>query len=158
MAGVYRAKTRLAETEALAKRAIEIGPNNPSGYTFLAAIRTDAGLNEEAVALCEKAVELAPNGFAALAALAWILPRTGDLKRSIAVFTRAHQARPTPSGALIANHAFVTHLAGQHEHAIELYKQSKVSTGILDTHVRLAAVCADLGRLDDARARNFHCS
>ena len=77
----------------------------------------------------------------------------GEIKRSLATFARSHKVRPIPSGACLANNAFVLHLDGQHDRAIELLEQSFERTDIIDSHIRLAAVYADTGRLEDARAK-----
>lgn len=145
-------KQTLAEAEAFGRRAIEIGPNNPSGYAYLATVRINNGKVKEGIALCEKAVEIAPNDFGALNALGWSLPRVGEFTRSLAVFARSRRNRPTPSGAVLANEAFVAHLAGLRERAVDLLSQCLEHTNIIDAHIRLAALYTDLGRLDEARA------
>lgn len=142
----------LRQAASYAERAIELGPDNPSGYGYLAAVRIEEGNLEEGVRLAERAVQVAPNDFAALAMLGWVLPRTGELARSLAAFAKSRRVRPTPSGAILANEAFVAHLAGQKERTLDLLRQSLERTDIVDAHVRLAAIYADTGRASEARA------
>ena len=75
----------------------------------------------------------------------------GEFKRSLALFARSRKVRPLPSGAVRGNEAFVAHLVGNHDAAIELLKQSSDWSEILDLRIRLAAIYADQGHLDKAR-------
>ena len=142
----------LDEAANFAKQAIELGPDDPTGYAFYGQIQVERGLLEEGIALCEKAVEIAPGDFSSLASLAWSLPRIGELERSLATFARSRSLRPLPSGAVLVNEAFVSHLAGRKERAIDLLHQSRARTDILDVPVRMAALFADSGRMKEAQA------
>lgn len=141
----------LENAATMAELAIELGPDDPTGYSFYGQIQIDRGFVEEGIGHCEQAVKIAPGDFASHSSLAWSLPRQGKLEQSLATFARSRSMRPLPSGAVLANEAFVSHLAGRKERAIELLRQSQTRTDILDVPIRLVALFVDLGQLDKAR-------
>ena len=140
----------------LAERAVDLDPNDPTGYIHLGYARIEAGRTKEGVALLEKAVELSPNDYYSLANLALNLPRVGQVTRALSLFARARKLRPVTSGPNLANEAFVLHLAGMHQRAVELLTESLSRADLPDARVRLAAVYTELGRLAEARAEISH--
>jgi adenylate cyclase len=136
---------------ALALKTIEMDPNEPLGYINLGNLYIESGRYEEGIALREKAVEIAPNHFFALAGLAWQLPFVGEVKRALDLYERAKTISPLHPAWLTASEAFALHVDGQHERAIEAFKQSIAGMNFPILHGRLAAVYADLGRMDEAR-------
>jgi adenylate cyclase len=146
----------LAKATAFAERATKLGPNDPFGYVHLGYCRLTNGDIEAGIALMERALEIAPNDMSTLAHLAWNLPRVSQETRALALFTRARKLRPIPSSIMIANMGFVHHLLGQHEQAIEAMHECMSRSPLADAHIRLAAIYADLGRLEEARAEIAH--
>ena len=135
----------------LARKAIDMDPIGPTGYMQLGNLYIESGKVEEGIALREKAVEIAPNNFFALAGLAWQLPFIGQEKRALELYQRAKTISPLYPAWLLAAEGFALHLDGQHERAIEAFKQSLARSARGDVHGRLAVVYADFGRMDKAR-------
>jgi TolB-like protein/DNA-binding winged helix-turn-helix (wHTH) protein len=136
---------------SLALRTIEMDPNEPLGYINLGNFYIESGRYEEGIALREKAIEIAPNHFFALVGLAWQLPFVGEEKRALDLYERAKTISPLHPAWLTASEAFALHVDGQHERAIEAYKKSIAGMNFPILHGRLAAVYAELGRMDEAR-------
>jgi adenylate cyclase len=146
----------LAKATAFAERATELGPNDPFGYVHLGYCRLTNGATEAGIALMERALDIAPNDISTLSNLAWNLPRVGQETRALALFARARKLRPIPSNTMNANMGFVHHLMGQHEQAIQAMNECLSRAPLADAHIRLAAIYADLGRMDEARAEIAH--
>jgi tetratricopeptide (TPR) repeat protein len=134
-----------------AKKAIEMGPNDPIGYIHLGNLYIESGRFKEGIELREKAIEVAPNNFYALSGLAWQLPFVGQEKHALDLYRRAKIISPLHPGWLLASEAFAFHVDGQHERAVELFEQSLVRIDFPILHGRLAAVYADIDRMDEAR-------
>lgn len=136
---------------SLALKTIEMDPNEPLGYINLGNFYIESGRYEEGIALREKAIEIAPNHFFALVGLAWQLPFVGEEKRALDLYERAKTISPLHPAWLTASEAFALHVDGQHERAIEAYKKSIAGINFPILHGRLAAIYAELGRMDEAR-------
>ena len=149
-------ESNLVQATELGEKAVAIGPEDATAHTHLANIRMQTGRIEEGIRLGEKAVDLAPNDFCVLGDLAYNLPRAGEKTRALAYFTRSRSACPVPFEPVMANEAFVLHLAGQSERAIEVLNECVACSGIADTHVRLAAAYFEGGRQDEAREEIAH--
>ncbi len=135
----------------LAKEAISMDPDDPFGYMQLGNLYIERGDVNEGIVLREKAVEIAPNDFYALVGLAWQLSLIGQEKRALELYQRCKRVSPLFPYWLLAAEGFALHLDGQHERAIEVFKQSLARSARGDVHGRLAVVYADLGRMDEAR-------
>jgi TolB-like protein len=144
-----------AATE-LAEKAVALGPDDATANVQLAKARVQMGRIEEGIRIFEKAVELAPGDWLPLAAFAHMLPRVGEDTRALSLFARSREARPVPSGAPLANEAFVLHSIGHREQAIEALHESIDLCDIADAHVRLAAACFESDRPEEARAEIAH--
>jgi TolB-like protein/tetratricopeptide (TPR) repeat protein len=144
-----------AATE-LAEKAVALGPDDATAYVHLANARIEMGRIEEGIRIFEKAVELAPGDYFPLSAFAHMLPRVGEEMRALSLFARSREARPVPSGACLANEAFVLHSIGNREQAIEALHESVDRCDIADAHVRLAAAYFEGDRPEEARAEIAH--
>ena len=149
-------ESNLVQATEIAEKAIAIGPEDATAHTHLANIRMQTGRIEEGIRLGEKAVDLAPNDYLVLGALAYNLPRAGENTRALAYFTCSRRACPVPFGPDRANEAFVLHLAGQRERAIEVLNECVAGSAIADTHVRLAAAYFESDRQEEAREEIAH--
>ncbi len=137
----------------LAKKAIEMDANEATGYIHLGNFYIESGRYKEGIKLREKAIEVSPNNFYALSGLAWQLPFVGQEKRALDLYRRAKRISPLHPGWLLASEAFALHVDGQHERAIDVFMQSLTRIDFPILHGRLAAVYADIGRMDEARAQ-----
>jgi adenylate cyclase len=146
----------LALAVGFAKRAKELGPDDPIGFVWLGYCLMTMGKIEEGIALFERALEIAPNDVFTLSHSAWNLARVGQEQRGLTLFERAKRLRPIPPSTMIANMGLVYHLVGQHEAAIRAMKECMSRSALLDAHVRLAAIYVDLGRMDEARTEITH--
>lgn len=149
-------ESNLTQAAALAEKAVMIGPDDATAHIHLGDILTEMGRIDEGVAISEKAVELAPSDFYALGAFGYILARVGEETRALAMFAHSRKALPVPFGPVLANEAFVLHLVGHRERAIESLNESIDRSDIADAHVRLAAAYFESDRPEEARAEIAH--
>lgn len=149
-------ESNLEAAMELAKKAVALGPDDSTAHVHLANVRAQMGQIEEAVVIFEKAIELEPSDYFPLGAFAHFLPMVGEEMRALALFARSRNARPVPTGADLANEAFVLHLAGHRERAIEVLIESIGLSDIVDAHVRLAALYFECDRPQEARAEVTH--
>ena len=136
---------------ALAERAIEHGPDNPIGYSQLAASYILTGRVAEGARLAEKALELAPNDGRILGNAAMDLLRVGQVDRALTLYARLRKVSPIPNPADLANEAFAFHMTGKHERAVRILNECLERSAFTDARIRLAAIDADLGHIDKAR-------
>ncbi len=134
----------------LAQEAISMDPDDPFGYMQLGNLYIERGDVNEGIVLREKAVEIAPNDFYALVGLAWQLGLIGQERRALELYQRAKRVSPLYPYWLLLAEGFALHLDGQHERAIRTLRQSLERSQSAVVHARLAAVYADLDRIDEA--------
>jgi len=135
----------------LARRAIEMDATDPLGYMQLGNLYIQKGDYEEGIALREKALELSPSDFYAMAGLAWRLPFVGQEKRALELYQRARKISPLYPWWLPAAEGLALHVDGQLERAISSYQESLAMNDQTMVRGRLAAVYADLDRIEAAR-------
>ena len=136
-----------------AERAIELQPDDSVGYFALGNLMALVNEPEQGIELRRKAMELAPNSFNTVAGLAIRLSEANQEQEAVELFERAIRLSPKHPWWVEFGYGFALHLVGRKEDAMEAYKQG-ISTGAKSPHLRarLAAVYADLGRLDEAKA------
>lgn len=106
---------------------------------------------DQTIALREKAVELAPNDLPMLAGLAGWLTWADEERRALKIYTRMRQVSPIYPWWVLRGNGLAFHLDGQHDAAIQVYKESvERRPQWKSIHIRLAAVYADLGQYDEA--------
>ncbi len=137
----------------LAQRAIQMDPNEPQGYQVLGNLYALMGQGQRAIALRRKAAELAPNDLTAVAGLATRLKDFGEEQEAVKLFEQAMRLSPKHPWWVPYAYGVTLHLVGRKEEAVQSYKKA---SAINPTHVLpqafLAAVYADLGRIDEAKA------
>lgn len=143
----------IAEGVEHADIAIERNPALPLGYQALGSLAVLQGDRERGLALRRKAVELGPNDFSAVGGLATFLVALGQAEEAIPLFRKAVRLNPNPPQWLPIWYGHALHVAGQPEEA-EVWLRRALEGGLGGAHVhaRLAAVHADLGHHDKARA------
>jgi tetratricopeptide (TPR) repeat protein len=138
---------------ALAERAIQMDPNDPSGYMALGNLLFLVGQPKRAVEARRKAIKLAPNDFTVIAGLAARLGYWGGEQEAVELFERAIRLSPKNPWWVPAGYGFVLHLVGRKEEAVAALKRAiDQKPGNATAQARLAAVYADLGRMNEAKA------
>ena len=138
-----------------AEQAIELQPNEPIGYMALGNLMFLTGELDQAIEYRRKAVELAPNAFTTVGGLAIRLSEANQEQEAIELFERAIRLSPKHPWWVEFGYGMALHLVGRKEEAVETYKRG-LNTGTGEKNAplraRLAAVYADLGRMDEAKA------
>ncbi|MDJ0955848.1 MAG: adenylate/guanylate cyclase domain-containing protein [Arenicellales bacterium] len=136
-----------------AERAIELQPDEFVGYFSLGNLMALINEPEKGIELRRKAMELAPNSFNTVAGLAIRLSEADQEQEAVELFERAIRLSPKHPWWIEFGYGFALHLVGRKEDAIKAYKQG-INSGAKSPHLlaRLAAVYADLGRMDEAKA------
>jgi tetratricopeptide (TPR) repeat protein len=103
---VLLAKARIAagkgdssQAEALFSHYMEVAPEDPRGYAFLARLLIDEGEYPRADAASEAAIQKGPDNPAALAVRGQLLAMKGDRKRGVELLTKACQLDPEDAEA-----------------------------------------------------------
>lgn len=136
-----------------AERAITLQPDEFIGYLSLGNMMYMIGDTEKGAALRSKAIELAPSSFVAHAGFAIRLSESDREHEAIEMFERAIRLSPKHPWWIEFGYGFALHLAGRHEEAIRTYKKA-IEAGAMSVplRIRLAAVYADMGQMDEAKA------
>jgi adenylate cyclase len=137
----------------LAKRAIQMDPDEPQGYQTLGNLYALTGQGKRAIELRRKAAELAPNDLIAVAGLATRLKDFGGEQEAVKLFEQAMRLSPKHPWWVPYAYGVTLHLVGRKEEAVHSFKKA---IDLNPKHVLpqafLAAVYADLGRVDEAKA------
>jgi adenylate cyclase len=137
----------------LAQRAIQMDPDSPLGYQTLGNLYALTGQGERAIELRRKAAELAPNDLVAVAGLATRLKDFGGEQEAVKLFEQAIRLSPKHPWWVPYAYGVTLHLVGRKEEAVQSFKEA---IALNPHHVLpkafLAAVYADLGRIDAAKA------
>ena len=155
--GVPTAKTlirrwRVVAIMALAQRAIQMDPDDPLGYQALGNLYALSGQAERSIELRRKAAELAPNDLLAVAGLATRLKDFGGEQEAVELFEQAMRLSPKHSWWVPSAYGVTLHLVGRKEEAVASFKKAiALKPNNVHPHAFLAAVYADLGRIDEAR-------
>ena len=137
---------------ALAQKAIDMDHNDPVGYMMLGSLYVEAGRFDEGISLSERAVEIAPSFFTALWGLADHLVRAGEARRALEMHARAKRVIAQGIKYFFPSEAIANHLLGHHDEAINILKGWLQRKDRADVRCLLAAVYADVGRVDEAHA------
>jgi adenylate cyclase len=138
---------------ALAERAIQMDPNDPLGYQALGNLLFLIGQPNRAIEARRKAIKLAPNDFAAVGGLAARLVYWGGEQEAVELFERAIRLSPKHPYWVQSTYGLGLHLVGRKEEAVAaLIRAIEQKPGKWFFQVRLAAVYADLGRMNEAKA------
>lgn len=144
---------------AFAQRALDVDPDDALAMALFGWERVLFRGDYAGLELCTRALDLNPNNKVVLdlAAVANIF--AGDLEIAIACGTRAIELSPVASDAYHSvSHIALAHLlAARFEEAAAWSQRSiEIERGFVISHLTLAAACAHLGRLEEARASMRH--
>ncbi|MGH6926354.1 MAG: BTAD domain-containing putative transcriptional regulator [Propylenella sp.] len=137
---------------ALAEQAVDMPPVDPLAFSQLGCFYILMGRVDEGVSLSEKALGLSPSDGRVLGSAAMNLIRAGRFERALSLHARMRKTNPLPSRPDLANEGFALHMLGRHDQAAGVLSDCVGRFGFVVARVRLAAVEADRGRLDEARA------
>ncbi|MEE8633295.1 MAG: hypothetical protein V3S93_02355, partial [Methyloceanibacter sp.] len=136
-----------------AERAIEIDPDSALANYALANLYYLTNQPERGTKLARKSIELAPNDFNMVAGMAMRIKDFGQEREAIELFVRAMRLSPRYPWWLPFGYGLALHLDGRKEDAVRTYKQAiNLGANNARTYARLAAVYADMDRMDDAGA------
>ena len=136
----------------LAKRSIQMDPDDPLGYQSLGNLYALNGQAEQSIELRRKAAELAPNDLLAVAGLATRLKDFGKEQEAVELFEQAMRLSPKHPWWVPSAYGVTLHLVGRKEEAVASFKKAiALKPNNVHPHAFLAAVYADLGRIDEAR-------
>ena len=144
----------IAEVRRLARRSVELGPDDPVALSTAGiALAFVAGELEAGDKLIEEGLEFNPNLASAWLFSGWVKAWSGDAEAAISRITHAHQLSPHDPEMPIMRRAiaFAHFIAGRYEEAISaanvLAKTSQYSTYAMAS---VAASAALLGRQEEA--------
>ena len=137
----------------LAQQAIQMDPDEPQGYQTLGNLYALTGQAGRALELRRKAAELAPNDLYAVAGLATRLKDFGEEQEAVKLFEQAMRLSPKHPWWVPYAYGVTLHLIGRKEQAVQsLMKAIDLNPTHVLPRAFLAAVYADLGRVDEAKA------
>ncbi len=137
----------------LAQRAIQMDPDSPLGYQTLGNLYALTGQGERAIELRPKAAELAPNDLVAVAGLATRLKDFGGEQEAVDLFEQAMRLSPKHPWWVPYAYGVSLHLVGRKEEAVQSFKKAiDLNPNHILPKAFLAAVYADLGQIDEAKA------
>lgn len=145
----------IAEMIRAARRSVELAPNNAEAQHALSLAHFVTGKLNEAIAAAERAIELNPSLANVYSALAYALTGTGRPEEALAAIEKAMRLSPRDpmmSMALFAG-GFAHFASGRYEDAADWARRDLRDHPQNAHSLRLlAASCAHLGQLDEARA------
>ncbi len=142
----------LKKATTFAQRAMELDPQDPSGYFVMGNISLLKNEHDRAIALGEQAVELAPNDFQTNSTLGFQLVWADETQRALEMFARAKRLSPRYPAWILGMEGLAQHMLGRHENAIiTLNEGIKRAPKLYFTRARLTAVYVDLDRLEEAK-------
>jgi adenylate cyclase len=137
----------------LARRAIQMDPDDPLGYQALGNLFALSGKADRAIEMRRKAAELAPNSLFAVAGLATKLKDFGQEEEAVVLFEQAMRLSPKHPWHVPSGYGVALHLVGRKEEAVASFKKAiALKANHIYPHTFLAAVHADLGQTDKAKA------
>jgi adenylate cyclase len=141
----------LERAHLLARKAVQLDPNLPIAHANLGHVLTFQGQHEQAIAEFEKAIALNPNF------TDWrfgtTLFRAGEPERAIQVLETHMRYDPFYVAAVAGALGIARYTLKEYSEALPLFREvaSRVPN-VTYGHIWLAAILAQLGRLDEARA------
>jgi adenylate cyclase len=137
----------------LANRAIELDSNDSLGPHVLGNMYFLIDQPQRGIELQRRAIELTPNDFGVVAGMAMRIKDFGQEREAIELFEHAMRLSPKHPWWVPFGYGLALHLAGNKEEAVQAYlKTIDLGANNARTYARLAAVYADLNRMDEAKA------
>jgi len=146
----YLNPATLQRADELARTAVQLDASLPEARTMLGAVLMFKRRHEEAIAEFEQAFALNPNFFDQAFGLCLVF--AGQPERAIEVMQAGMRLEPFRNATRLAYMGNAFYMLGRYEEAVAPLRESAWSMPNLRiTPLWLAAACAQLGRVDDAR-------
>jgi adenylate cyclase len=147
----YLSPATLERAHELARTAVQLDASLPQARTILGAVLLFERRHEEAIAEYEQALALNPNfsdhGFGLCLVFA------GQPERAIEVMRASTRLEPFRNATRLAYTGNAHYMLGRYEEAVApLQESGRRMPNLRITPLWLAAACAQLGRVDEARA------
>jgi TolB-like protein/class 3 adenylate cyclase/cytochrome c-type biogenesis protein CcmH/NrfG len=146
---------RLASVEANLNRVLSQSPNNARAHYLLCRVFVQSKRGAQGTAECERALALNPNLASAHAQIGLAKVFDGHPEETESHELEALRVSPhdTEAGFWVAYMAVAKQHLGAYEDALGLYRRSiELNPNYATGRFTMAAVLAELGRLDEARA------
>ena len=136
-----------------AQHAVDVDPNDPSGYQYLGSCMSLKGNYDQAISYCKKAVDLAPNDFQANGHLGMTLMWAEQPKQGLEYLERAKRLSPRYPAWVDVMTGFAQLMAGLNEEAVVSLRQGvDRSPKAPLLRGRLIAALVAAGQVDEAKA------
>lgn len=147
----YRNPDALDRAYQMAQKAVQLDPYSPQAHATLGIVLARKGHHEASIAAFEKAIRLNPNR--SDSAFAFALVGAGEHTRAIRVIEAHMRLDPfyRPLVPLWSGMAHYMLHRYSEAHALLRESVSSSSNSLQVAHIWLAACCAQMGQLDEAR-------
>jgi adenylate cyclase len=134
-----------------ASKALELDDTIPQIYLTRSILYLSQRQHQTALEAAQRTIEVHPNYADGHATLAFIASYSGEFEQALDALARARQINPQSTGVYFEIEGRVQFLAKRYDKALSLLEESvDRNPGFDRSHLTLAAVYAELGRLDDA--------
>jgi len=134
-----------------ASKALEMDDTIPQIYLTRSILYLSQRQHQTALEAAQRTIEVHPNYADGYATLAFIASYSGEFEQALDALARARQINPQSTGVYFEIEGRVQFLAKRYDEALSLLEESvDRNPGFDRSHLTLAAVYAELGRLDDA--------
>ncbi|MDI7861376.1 adenylate/guanylate cyclase domain-containing protein [Rhizobiaceae bacterium n13] len=141
----------LKQAEALARKALDLSPDQTDARQLLAFIYLARGEYDRAITETNRAIEINPSDAYGYAALGATMMWSGDAEEAIAAIERAKALDPTLHRDFIFALAFAYYLANRYEDAVATFQSIAAAEAEYNVYAGLAASYAQLGRDQEAK-------
>jgi adenylate cyclase len=134
-----------------ASKALELDDTIPQIYLTRSILYLSQRQYQAALEAAQRTIEVHPNYADGYATLAFISSYSGEFDQALEALARATQINPQSTGVYLVIEGRVLFLANRYDEALPLLEESvDRNPGFDRSHLSVAAVYAELGRLDDA--------
>jgi adenylate cyclase len=137
----------------LAQKAISLNDSLPQAHYLLGFVLLWKKRHEDAIAELEKVVSLDPNDAEGYAGLAELLAWVGRAEEAIGLIEKAMRLNPHYPVWYLDILGWAHNLMGRHKEACEILERALIrNPDLMSTHILLAIIYSETGRLEKARA------
>ena len=134
-----------------ASKALDLDDTIPQIYLTRSILYLSQRQHQAALEAAQRTIEVHPNYADGYATLAFISSYSGEFEQALDALARASQINPQSTGVYLAVEGRIRFLAKRYDEALPLLEESvDRNPGFDRSHLNLAAIYAELGRIDDA--------
>jgi adenylate cyclase len=134
-----------------ASKALDLDDTIPQIYLTRSILYLSQRQHQAALEAAQRTIEVHPNYADGYATLAFISSYAGEFEQALDALARASQINPQGTGVYLAVEGRIRFLAKRYDEALPLLEESvDRNPGFDRSHLNLAAIYAELGRIDDA--------